>query len=288
MMPLTLELHGVTGKVWTIHGTRAAEQGVGLLEGASGFWEAPITSVWMQGAFQEGATYMGYRTEPLDVVLPLGVRGGTRQQWERDDSELLLGLGTPDDEFRLVARSASGVREITLRLTGTPERVGDQDTSSQNLSQYVVQARAGWPRWEGEPDVSVWTSETGAGTGFVTVTNPTDTWLYPQWACDAPGRWTLPDFDWRGGQWHDRVITTPTLAAGQDLTIDTSPAHEPYVAADGSNIAGRFGGVMFLHPIPPHTEPTDIPVSVSGAQPGASVMLRMPRNWRRPMGGDKL
>ena len=60
-----------------------------------------------------------------------------------------------------------------------------------------------------------------------------------------------------------------------------------YVSADGSNIAGRFGGVMFLHPIPPHTEATQLPVKVSGGSPGASIALRMPRNWRRPFGGDR-
>lgn len=287
-MSVSLELHGANGRVWDIHGPRAGRQDVALLEGASGFWEAPITAVWMQGAFQEGATYLGYKTEPLDVVLPLGVRGDTPQRWERNDATLMLGLGTPDDEFRLVARSSSGVREISLRITGTPELVGDRDYSDQGLSQYVVQARAGWPRWVAEPDVSVFTADTGDGSGFVTVSNPTDTWLYPQWVCDAPGRWSLPDFDWEGGRWADRIITTPTLGAGQDLTIDSYPANEPYVAADGSNIAGRFGGVLFLHPVPPHTPPTEIPVSVTGGQPGASVMLRMPRNWRRPRGGDAL
>src|SRR5699024_10754723 len=104
---------------------------------------------------------------------------------------------------------------------------------------------------------------------------------------DAPGKWSIPDFSWNDDQWSDRVINAPTLAPGQDLSIDTYPAHEPYVAADGSNIAGRFGGVMFLHPIPHHTEETQLPVKVVGGEPGASIMLRMPRNWRRPHGGDR-
>ena len=286
-MVMTLEIHGIGGRKWNIHGPRAGEQGVALLEGSSGFWEAPITSVWMQGAFQEGATYMGFRTDPLDVVLAIGIRGASREQWMRNDTDFLLGLGSPDEEFKLVATSPTGTRSITLRLTDAPERVGDTDTSDQNFSRYVIQARAGWPRWIGEPVISSWTSETGTGEGFVTVTNPTDTWLYPQWVMDAPGKWSIPDFSWDDGRWKDRVINAPTLSAGQDLTIDTYPANEPYVSADGSNIAGRFGGVMFLHPIPPHTEATQLPVKVTGGSPGASIALRMPRNWRRPFGGDR-
>lgn len=284
---MDLELHGSNGRVWNIHGSREGEQGIGLLAGSKGFQEAPINAVWMQGAFQEGATYLGFRVEPIDPVIVLGVKGNSRQQWEANDSALMAALGTPDEEFKLVARSTSGVRELALRITATPELVGDVDYSGQFFSKYIVQCRGGWPRWVADPSTSIFTSSTGTGSGFVTVSNPTDTWLYPQWACDAPGRWTLPDFDWEGGRWSDRTITTPTLSSGQDLTIDTYPANEPYVAADGSNVAGRFSGVMFLHPVPPHTPPTEIPVSVIGGQPGASVMLRMPRNYRRPRGGDQ-
>lgn len=287
-MELDLELHGANGYIWNVHGPRAGAQGVALLKGSSGFWEAPVNAVWMQGAFQEGATYMGYRVEPIDPVLTIGVRASSHSEWSILDSQLLAGLGTPDQEFKLVSNSESGRRELSLRITQSPETVDDTDITSQHLSRYIVQARGGWPRWVGTPDTSTFTSDTGTGSGTVTVSNPTDTWLYPQWVCDAPGKWTLPDFDWEGGVWVDRTVTTPTLVAGQDLTIDTYPSHEPYVAADGSNIAGRFNGVMFLFPIPPHTPPTDIPVSVTGGEPGASCQLRMPRNWRRPRGGDLL
>ena len=100
-MVMTLEIHGIGGRKWNIHGPRAGEQGVALLEGSSGFWEAPITSVWMQGAFQEGATYMGFRTDPLDVVLAIGIRGASREQWMRNDTDFLLGLGSPDEEFKI-------------------------------------------------------------------------------------------------------------------------------------------------------------------------------------------
>lgn len=283
---MEIQLHSSTGRVWHIHGEHAGAQGVALLEGAEGFWEAPIKSVWMQGAFQEGATYVGFRTEPLDVILPIGIYGETYAEWSRTDSIFRNDLGDPDTEFSLVAISESGRRELKLRLTDTPVNIRTTDPGKDHYTRLVVQARAGWPRWGGEAEASGFTSTTGDDSGFVTVSNPTDTWLYPMWVCDAPGKWSLPDFSWRDDQWHDRVITTPTLGGGEALTIDTYPANESYVSANGSNIAGRFGGVEFLFPVPPHTPPTQIPVKVSGGQPGASVMVRMPRNWRRPRGGD--
>lgn len=283
---MDLQIHSASGRVWHVHGTMAGAEGVGLLEGAEGFWEAPIKSVWMQGAFQEGATYLGFKTDPLDVILPLGIRGDSYVEWSRTDSMFRNDLGDPNTGFKLVAISESGTRELELRLTDAPVHVRDTDPGVDSYSRIVVQARAGWPRWVGTAETSVFTSSSGSSSGYVTVTNPTDTWLYPQWVCEAPGKWTLPDFSWREDANHDRVIRTPTLSVGETLTIDTYPANESYVSASGSNIAGRFGGVEFLFPVPPHTPPTQIPVSVSDGQPGASAMLRMVRNWRRPRGGD--
>lgn len=284
---MDLTLVGVNGDRFAVHGAMAGSRDVALLKGSKNFWEAPLKAIWMQGAFQEGATYMGHKVEPIDAVLAFGVRGATRVEWEANDDAFRQALGDPDSVFRIEANSSSGLRELDLRLTGAPELVGDTSPESQNFSQYIVQARAGWPRWVGVPDTDVWVSSTGNDSGFVTVSNPTDTWMYPQWVCSAPGKWTLPDFSWNDDQWSSRVITTPTLTVGQDLTIDTYPATEPYVARDGSNIAGRFGGVLFLHPVPPHTPPTEIPVKLTSGSAGSACMLRMPRNYRRPRGGDR-
>lgn len=284
---MDLELHSAAGRIWHIHGTAAGAEGVGLLKGAEGFWEAPLKAIWLQGAFQEGATYLGFKTEPLDVILPIGIRGNSTAEWSSTDTAFRNDLGDPDTEFTLVAHSPSGTRRLALRLTDAPVSVRDTDPSTDFYTRLVVQARAGWPRWVAEAETSVFTAQAASASGTVTVSNPTDTWLYPQWVCEAPGKWVIPDFSFHDDDQADRVIATPTLATGQTLTIDTYPAHEPYVAADGSNIAGRFGGVTFVNAVPPHTPPTQIPVSVTGAKPGASCLLRMERNWRRPRGGDE-
>lgn len=283
---LNFELHGVNGDVLHLHGDHAAAEGVGLLVDPEGLWEAPMSSVWMQGAFQEGASYLGFRTEPLDVILPLGVRGDGAIQWGMNDNRLRNALGDPDSEFELVSYSPSGGRRVKLRLTDAPELAASVDPHFSGVSQYVVQARAGWPRWVGGTATSSFTASSATDSGFVTVSNPTDTPLYLQWVCEAPGRWEIPDFSWRDDEWSDRIIVTPTLGTGEDLSIDTYPAREPYTAANGSNIAGRFAGVMFLHSVPPHTPETQIPVAVTNGRSGVSCMVRMVRNWRRPFGGD--
>ncbi|MEJ6013293.1 phage tail protein [Corynebacterium sp. H127] len=284
---MDLELIGCDGSRWNIHGYAQGAQGVEVMTDVKGLLEAPVKAIWTQGAFQEGSTYMGFRTEPFDVVLPVEVEGNTTYNFQLQDSRFRRALGTPDDEFQLRARSSDGLRTLTLRMTEIPEYLGAHDPTTIKKAEYVLQARGAWPRWVGDTDTDTFTAPTGEGSGFVTVSNPTDTPLYPHWICSAPGKWTLPDFSWSNDRWASRVISTPTLLAGQGLSIDTYPFNEPYVAADGSNIAGRFAGVMFLHPVPPHTPPTEIPVSVTGGGPDAACQVRMVRNWRRPYGGDQ-
>lgn len=285
---LELSLVSYTGETVYIHGPRIGHSGIALLTDPEGLWEAPINAVWMQGAFQEGATYLGYRTEPIDVVLPLAAKGEDYRTWKRNDDTLHRILGNPDTGFTLTAYSPSGTRKLHLRLTSAPKCATKIDPGVTLVSQYVVQARAGWPRWVGKEETSVVSFTSSTGEGTVTVSNPTDTACWPRWVCQAPGKWTLPDYSFTEGPQATRTITTPTLGEGEHLTVDTYPTHEPYVAANGSNIAGRFAGVLFLHPIPPHTPPTPVPVSLTGGPAeGAQCMIVMPRHWRRPYGGER-
>lgn len=80
------------------------------------------------------------------------------------------------------------------------------------------------------------------------------------------------------------MITLPQTAAGKDLTVDTDPMEEMIVAQDSSQMWALMNGVSFLYPVPPYTPATSVPVSVTGAPSGASVLVVQPRNWSRPWG----
>lgn len=58
----------------------------------------------------------------------------------------------------------------------------------------------------------------------------------------------------------------------------------PVRSFSNTNIAGRTNGKRLVYKVPPYTPPTEIPVYVTGASPGAGVQLRMPRLWSRPWG----
>lgn len=307
--PATIEIIGVDGSSWTVSGESQGHEGVELDSGPQGLQEAPRTGNWQQSAFQEGATFMGVSVEPIDLVLGFQI-WGDEENWQDVSGRFRKAF----DYERLATirvSTESGTRELGVQLFETPQRDQDFDPRTQQYSLEVYTLRAPWPYWEGEveSDTSVvnlrsrpdsgskaWnnlpaalqamlTADTATPTyssGTVEVSNPTDVPLWPQWACTAPGRWGIPDYSWNDDEQATRTITTPTLYSGQGLTIDTYPRNEPYVAEDGSNMPGRFGGVLFLNPIPPFTPRQKIPVFYIGADDTAATTIRMRQYWNSP------
>lgn len=285
--PALIEIIGVDGSEWTVSGPGAGQEGVELdLEPQGLIDEAPIKGIWQQSAFQHGATYLGHSIEPIDMVLPFSIVGDG-DDWEYIESRFHAAWS--EDKLTLI-RVTTGDRRRTLSVVKfehikTTTESG-RDPHLLQWSDITITARAGWPFWEGDTIVSEATTTASSTDLTLTIANPTDTWMWPKWAMTAPGKWRIPDGDWGEGDMPNRAVWTPTLRSGQELTIDTNPLNEPYVAADGSNIAGRFNGVLFLHPIPPRTPPTDLTVRVEGASGTSAVQCRQVHYWKRPWGGD--
>ncbi|MEY8577207.1 phage tail protein [Corynebacteriaceae bacterium 6-324] len=283
--PVDIDIYGADGSRWRVSGAGSGREGVELSLSPQGlFDEAPISGIWQSSAFQEGATYLGHAIEPLDAVLAFDVVGDA-EDWEYIESRFHAAW---DEEktTKIVVTSDGKRRFLEVQKL---ENIRTEHTRDPRLLQWstmTVTLRAAWPFWEGDTVISAASTSNSSADLTVTIENPTDRPMWLQWVVTAPGRWTLPDFDWGLGDHPTRVITTPTLSPGQTLTIDTHPLSEPYVAADGSNIAGRFGGVLFQHSVPPHTPPTEVPVKLAGAfGGGGAVQCRMVHNWKRAWRG---
>lgn len=281
-----IEIVGVNGQRWTVSGDGMGDQGVILSDDPEGlFDEAPFTSIWQQGATQEGATLLGSTAEPIDLVLGFQVFEDELGMLEWADVEArFFASFSSTKEARIEVTTEAGRRTLRVLKLEKSKQISRKDPRLSGYSRMELTLRAPWPFWEGDTYSSTFAPTGTGGTGFVTVFNPTDRPLWLQWVATAPGKWGIPDFSFDGGQWADRIITTPTLTAGQDLTIDTYPRYETYVAADGSNIAGRFGGVDFLHPVPPGSPETQLPVVLTGGVTGSMIQCRMVHFWQRPQG----
>ncbi|MEC3955805.1 phage tail protein [Nocardia sp. CDC153] len=292
--PALITISGVDGSTWTISGQGRGREGVELGTAPSGLYDAPVTTIWNATAFQNGSTYGGYSTNKRDVVFGVNIFQVPGRSWEQVDSAWRKAWAYDTDSVMTVTTDY-GSRSLALRLTEQPDFKPVKDPHLNALGQVTMTCSAGVPWWVENNVTSTWTSPTdttngSSQSGTVTISNPTDQPMYLQWVCSAPGQWTLPDFSW-GNNYYGRAvadanrkITMPVTRAGQDLVVDTDPSQEMVVAADGSQIWALMGGVSFEYVVPPYTPSTVLPVKVTGAPTGASVMVVQPRNWSRPWG----
>jgi len=195
----------------------------------------------------------------------------------------------------------------------------DHDPRLNEYSKVVVALRAPFPYWRGETQRQDVKIEPGEAIAKFTLDNPTDTYMWPKWTMTAPGMWIIPDYDLEEipdvkvanrsiidlvselikvdddnlpnfvkvlallNKKHERAVRTPILFPGQDLTIDTYPRNETYVAANGSNIAGRMQGVDFLHPVPPGVGPVEVTAGLLRAfDKGGLIRYEAVEYWKRP------
>ncbi|QIS16592.1 phage tail protein [Nocardia arthritidis] len=284
-----IEVEGVDGSHWTLSGAGQAAEGVELASAPTGLYDAPVKTIWNSSAFQIGATYGGTNWQKRDVVFGVNIYETDSASWESVDSAWRKAWAY-DRDSKLTITTEFGSRTLRLRLSEQPEFKPKIDPHVKRWANIVMTCTAGVPWWVEEDVTATAVTSTDTrpdGTSetlWLPVSNPTDQPMWLRWVATAPGSWTLPDFSWKNDSFRNRVITMPTLVAGQDITVDTDPLQEMVVAADNSSVWARMNGKLFLHSVPAWTPQTKLPVTVKGAPPGAKVQVRCPRNWSRPWG----
>lgn len=284
-----IEVEGVDGSLWTLSGPGQGLEGVELGTAPTGLYDAPVKTIWNSSAYQIGATYGGANWQKRDVVFGVNVYETGSASWESVDSSWRKAWAY-DRDSKLTVTTEYGARTLHLRLSEQPEFKPKRDPHTKRWGQVTMTCTAGIPWWV-EDDVTV-TAVSATDTRpdgksetlWVPVSNPTDQPMWLRWVATAPAVWTLPDFSFEDDGHRNRVISLPSLVAGQDITVDTDPMEEMIAAADSSSVWARMNGQMFLHPVPAWTSETKLPVTVKRAAPGATVQVRCPRNWSRPWG----
>ena len=301
---LEVILTGSDGSVWHLSGPDAGEEGVEMRPKPSGLIDAPLKTLWIKSAF--GSKYQGYKVQRRDVVFSVQIYSTDSEDWRDIDSRFRMALGdNPDDQFTLTYITSDGARSLKLRMLEQPKAYETADYEEHDPfifgdSTLVVTAAAEQPYWDGGVQPSTaehpkfWTLPSGtSGSGVVWVENPGDVLIWPRWTVTAPSKWVLPDRSWGQDLYNhaaedaNRTVPLPTLLAGEDSDLDNNPQEEPIIAANGAPVWQRWGGKAILYPIPPHTPPTPVTVSVSGASAGATVVLELDRWYSRPWGVTK-
>lgn len=289
---LLFEIEAPNGDRAVIHGPGAGAQGIELDESPEGYWETPTTTLWTEGARQEGGTYNGFRHNMQDVILPVHISPTADMTWEQVKSRW-SAMWEFDRQTQLVATSSSGVRRLALRKVETPKFSPRNDPGRNRYGHMVMTLRAAWPFWVEPDEPDIFQSKTGALDGFVTLSNPTNMPMYPKWVVDAPlgGQVTIPDFSWitdpdhEDYEWRGRVVDVPTLSPGENLVIETYPDVETYTSNINPMFSARSNAVDFDFAVPAHTLPVDVPIECT--MPNMTVAVYQPRRWTMVMGGEE-
>lgn len=288
---------GVDGSRWDLSGPDAGLQGVELRPGPKRLIDAPAKTFWVQGAAR--MHYQGKQFERRDPTFAVNIVGDNPSHWRDIDSRFRMALGMYDDEFAIYNQTGADIRRLDLRLLSEPVPwengpwESGRDPHLYSASTLLINAAASQQFWYG-PDLEFeWELESGTagGTSFP-VENLGDVVVWPRWFVTAPGAWILPDYSWGQELAYQRPlladvirkVPVPVLLPGEDCDVWVDPDEEPYVAANGAPVWARAGGNGMLYPIAPHTKSTSVPVTVTGANPGAAVTLTIPRRYSRPLG----
>lgn len=303
MSGMTITMIGRDGYRWPVHGPGRL-RGITLSEGGvQGLMDAPFETDWIDDT--DGTRFAGERPMPRDLTLGFylsdDLAQGEAGQIESDfRSAFTTRLDEWDPNPRLprievahgVQQRTSGPRWLDVHLRAAPAMKMERDPYSQRVYDIVYELRAVSNLYDSEPDMDAFETAGSSGSGFVTVSNPTDMPMRHTWIL-TPGDWVLPDPSWSGGP-GERVpggsmagrtvpISVTVADGGARVTRERRTLHASTL--NGTNLLGRMQGMWVRHDIPPYTPPTQLPISVTNAPAGgARAELRMPRRWSRPLG----
>ena len=276
----TIEIEGVDGSLWTVHGPGAGAEGVHLGTSPEGLFDAPVRTLWDQTAFGVGAEFRDVRFEPRDLVFSALIGDFEGRSWQEVDSDWRRAWDYRRDTLIHVT-SESGTRTLACRLFESPETNAEYGPRVDGFAALTMTVRAGNPFYSSLPEHNSVTATGAAGSKTLVVSNPTDVPLYLEWALTPGARWTVPDHDFRGGT---RAITMPTQFTSRSVSINTDPLEEQVHVSGLPNAWALMNGILFINEVPPYTPETSLTVGWSGASGSPSATVRMRRQWSRPWG----
>ncbi|RBO87021.1 hypothetical protein [Nocardia puris] len=299
---LTLFLNGADGSRWNL---TDETEGALLRPGPQKIFDAPASTYWLETS--TGSHYQGMRYDRRDPVFSVQLHHPSRDPyaWADLDSRFRMALGkVGDGVFELEAHTNYGIRRLKMRQLTEPTAYATAEYEGKDPWLYrdstlAIAAACENPFWEADPLVLEWELESGeSGEAMLPFENRGDVEVCWRAQATAPAQWRFQDRSW--GQklyakttppYHRAIDDAnrmaewlPLLLPGEDLSIDTDPDEPTLVAANGALVQGRWDGNGFLYPLRAGLLPTDVPVMVRNAYPGAAVKVWIPRRFSRPWG----
>lgn len=312
---LHIRVHGCDGSLWHVYGDQQGREGVFLAaDQVKGLFAAPVRTSWKGGARQIGGRMRGQVNEWRDLLLGFHVVAARVQGGDQEDimgrfAEAFAYRPDPyDHDSRLAyieVASDKTSRNLDVQLYKNKDFDPPRDPLKRKAANPELPLRAGQPYYY-EPEIVTKFELAGgqtSGTGEIPVSNPSPLPMYQKWILTR-GDWMIPDVSWEGPPRarrrgvskltgrddRDRMIPMAPIGALQGgAVIELDPNADLMVRdAHGTNLLGQMPvpGMYFEYEIPPHTQKTMLPISVTNAPAGgAMAQLVQPRLYPEPIGG---
>ena len=297
-------IYGVDRSRWDVHGPLAGRQKVWIGESQlQAIYDAPLESRWVSST---GRSLLPRRRKwlPRDFTVGFHVDGEDEALGGQIESALTLALGAepyPWDPQRTTARmvvtaplQTHGPRTLYFEAREAPELAATLDPITQEYANTIFACRAGVePMWESAAEVVAFEGSGTSGSGFITVSNPTD--LPCEYTVElTPATWTIPDPSWvgrvgevaPGGAHAGRTLPVVVTAADGIARLTRRRSNLLAQTSTGANLIARQQGQFLIYDLPPWLPETQLPISYTGAPAGgARAEYTLPRLWTRPWGG---
>lgn len=244
-------------KTFHVYGSKEGDEGVYLLQEPVGLLDADIKPVWQSTTNSVGARPISVDYPPRDLTLPFGVVDDALGASWRATEDVFRQSFSELHDSTISVTTEYGTRTLKCRLLDKPNVDNKEDPATRGIVKCIYTLRAGNPMWQGEKQELTWTFTGKNFYDTITVSNPGDRPLWPQWVLQGATSVVLPDIDIEHNNNH--YVTMPFQLPGQNVLVDTRPGVEEAVCA-GHPMWLATVPDHFLYPIPPHTESYELPI----------------------------
>ncbi|WP_424214780.1 phage tail domain-containing protein [Streptomyces sp. BI20] len=260
-----------------------------LQDGATGLDMPPMENHSDVSPNLDGGSFRSTRAAQREILLPLYLYGIDRRSILDLKRRLAKTLNPKNGWCRLVFTEGDGTsRYLTGYYKGGMEGNEGTDSAGFTWCRYGIQLTCFDPWFYGTADTfAEW--KTGAGKAFlkgagkpfipldvnsgiissigVTVVNPGDVEAWPIWKLAGPvSSFTITSQDGRSFGINPADKTTPVVAAGKTLTIDTRPGFKTVTDSDGKNLWPQLDDSPALFDLPSGPSKLDVVIDAGADQ----------------------
>ncbi|MEU2106500.1 phage tail protein [Nocardia sp. NPDC019255] len=273
----------VNSRPWHLAGPGVGAEGVIWGADPKGLMFPPHEILSDAGARQDGATPRRpvVSKKDLDFNVSIGNLVGLQirdyRHWQQVHALWWRGWSRRKPGHLCIFTRGKGWRKEPFYLADAPEPHNGLDPARNLNEVYTLSATGFEPFWAGLEREVKWVNTSGSNQGVLKMRNDASEEAWPRYTLKGPGRYFIQDFDPAADPDADlRMMTIPTLVAGETARIDLHPRHRTARVYNASgvylrNIWGQMAGRRFLNPIQPWGT-TEINVAVEGGDLTSEVV----------------